>query len=257
MVQTGRIQELTYEIEHYTWHILVQCELRWKAVGEHLTKDGHILYYSGELDKSINGVGFLVNKDIKGSMIACRPIFRIIISIRLNACPFNITIIQVYHPTTDHDDAEIEELYSNIQGIINMVSKKDILIIQGDWTAKVGKDALRDWDHFGPSCHNFTNERGIWLIEFASYNNMVLANILGQHKSSRCWTWLAPNGTHHNQIDYILVQKQYRSGTNKAKTRTFPRADVGSDQDFVIMIFIVRLKEIDKPKKIRFIFNLE
>ena len=221
LAQTGRLQELTHEMEHYTWHILGLCEVRWKALGEHQTEDGHILYYSGELDKSINGVGFLVNKAIKGSVLECRPISSRIISIRLKASPFNITIIQVYAPTTDHDDEEIEEFYNKLQGIINMVSKKDILIIQRDLNVKVSKDALIDWvDHCGPSCNELTNERGRRLLEFASYNNLVLANTLGQHKASRCWTWHAPNGIHHNQIDYILIQNRYRSGINRGKTRT-------------------------------------
>ena len=82
-------------------------EVRWKALGKHETEDGPILYYSGELEKSINGVGFLVNKAIKGSVLECRPISCKIISIRLKASPFNITIIQVYSPPTDHDDEEI------------------------------------------------------------------------------------------------------------------------------------------------------
>ena len=49
----------------------------------------------------------------------------------------------MYVPITDHDDEEIEEFYNKLQGIINMVSKKDILIIQGDWNAKVDKDAIK------------------------------------------------------------------------------------------------------------------
>ena len=83
----------------------------------------------------------------------------------------------------------MEEFYNKLQGIINMVSKKDILIIQGDWNAKVGQNALKDWvDHCGPSCNELTNEKKETVLEFASYNNLVLDNTLGQHKASRCWT---------------------------------------------------------------------
>ena len=94
----------------------------------------------------------------------------------------------------------------------------DILIIQGYWSAKLVKDALKYLeDHCGPSCNELTNERWRWLLEFTSYNNLLLANTLGKHKASECCTWHAPNGTHHNQIDYILVQNHYRSGINRAK----------------------------------------
>ena len=60
-----------------------------------------------------------------------------------------------------------------------------------------------------------------------------------------------------HQIDYILVQNRFRSGINKAKTRTFPGADVGSDHDMVLLNFRVRLKKIIKPKNIRLKFNLD
>ena len=92
---------------------------------------------------------------------------------------------------------------------------------------------------------------------------MVLANTLGEHPwrtslaNIRHHNGHAPNGIHHSQIDYILVQNRYRSGIKTAITRTFPGADVGSDLDLVIMNFKVRLKKINKPKNIRLKFNLE
>ena len=77
----------------------------------------------------------------------------------------------------------------------------------------------------------------------------------GEHKASRRWTWHAPNAIHHSQIDYILVQKRFRSGINRAKTRTFTNVDTGSDHDFVMMTFRVRLKKTNKPKKTRLKFT--
>ena len=160
--------------------------------------------------------------------------------------------------TTGHDDDVVEEFYTQLRSLIDKVHKKDILIIQGDWNAKVGKDAQKDWKQFcGPSCNEVTNERGLRLLEFASYNNMVLANTLGQHKTSRCWTWHAPNGIHHNQIDYILVRNRFISGIKRGSTRTYPGADVGSDHDMVLMNFKVRLKKTKKSKSTRLKFNLD
>ena len=258
LAQTGKLQELTHELEKYTWHVVGICEVRLKSLGEHLTEEGHVLYYSGEIDKHTNGVGFLVNKNIKNSVLGCRPVSSRAISIRLRATPFNITTVQAYAPTSDHDDDAVEAFYNQLQETIDKVDKKDILIIQGDWNAKVGKDALKDWKEFcGPSCNDVTNERGLRLLEFASYNNVVLANTLGEHKASRRWTWHAPNGIHHNQIDYILVQNRFRSGIKRATTRTFPGADVGSDHDLVFVNFKLRLKTIKKPKNTRMKFNLD
>ena len=82
-------------------------------------------------------------------------------------------------------------------------------------------------------------------------------NTFGHHKASRRCTWHSPNGEHHNQIDYILVGKRFRSGVNITRTRSFPGADIGSDHDLLMMTFRLRLKKISKPKHTRLKFDLE
>ena len=85
----------------------------------------------------------------------------------------------------------------------------------------------------------------------------MLANTFGNHKASRRWTWHSPNGQHHNQIDYILVRKRFRSEVNSARTRSFPGADIGSDHDLLIVTFHLRLKRISKPIHTRLKFDVE
>ena len=111
----------------------------------------------------------------------------------------------------------------------------------------------------GPYCNFETNEneRGLRLLEFATFNNLVLTNTLGPQKSSRRWTWHSPDGQHHNQIDYILVKKRFRSGVNIHRTRSFPGADIGVDHDLVMMTFQVSLKKARKPNQPRLSFDLE
>ena len=156
------------------------------------------------------------------------------------------------------DDKKIEEFYDQLQNVIDQTPKKDILVVQGDWNAKVGRDASGNWQGIcGPLCNDDTNERGLKLLEFATFNDLVLANTFGHHKSSRRWTWHSPNGQHHNHIDYILVRKRFRSGVNIARTRSFPGADIGSDHDLLMMTFRLRLKTISKPKHTRLKFDLE
>ena len=181
-----------------------------------------------------------------------------LVSIRLRAAPFNITIIQVYAPTSGHDDSKVDHFYQQLKEIIDQTPKKDILVVQGDWNAKVGKDALADWgDVCGPYCNVETNERGLRLLEFATFNNLVLTNTLGPHKPSRRLTWHSPDGKRHNQIDYILVKKRFRSGFNIYRTRSFPGADIGSGHYLVMMTFSVRLKKARKPNQQRLRFDLE
>ena len=81
------------------------------------------------------------------------------------------------------------------------------------WNADVGRDADENWHSIcRPFCNDETNERGLKLLEFATFNDLVLANAFGHNKASRRWTWQCPNGQHHNQIDYILVRKCFWSG---------------------------------------------
>ena len=97
------------------------------------------------------------------------------ISIRLGAVPFNITIIQVYAPTPDHDDSEDDHFYQQLKKTIDQTPKKDILVVQGDWNARVGKDAQADWGEVcAPYLNVEINERGLRLLEFATFNNLVL-----------------------------------------------------------------------------------
>ena len=76
--------------------------------------------------------------------MGCRPVSSRLITIRLKASPFNITIIQAYAPTTDYDDDDIEDIYDQLQEVIDQAPKKDILVVQGDWNAKIGEDASKN-----------------------------------------------------------------------------------------------------------------
>ena len=95
-----------------------------------------------------HGVGFLVHKDIVNTIMGCHPVSSRLFTIRLRAVPFNNTIVKMYAPTSDYDDNEIEEFYDQLQNVIDQLQniidqtpKKDILVVQGDWIAKVGRNA--------------------------------------------------------------------------------------------------------------------
>ena len=135
--------------------------------------------------------------------IGCRPVSSRLITIHLRARPFNITIIQACAPTSDYDDDAVEDFYDHLQEILDEFPKKDILVVLGDWSIKVGEDAFKNCKGTcGRYCNPETNKRGLRLLEFACYNDLVLENTLGKHKLSRRWTWHSPNRGYHNQTDY-------------------------------------------------------
>ena len=127
------------------------------------------------------------------------------ISIRFQGKPFNITVIQVYAPTCNAEEAEVERFYEDLQDLLELTPKKDVLFIIGDWNAKVGSQETRGvTGKFGLAKWNEAGQR---LIEFWQKNALVIANTLFQQHKRRLYTWTSPDGQHQNQIDYILCSQ--------------------------------------------------
>ena len=87
----------------------------------------------------------MAHKEFVNCVINCEPISSRIIKIRLNALPFKVTIVQVYAPTSEHPDEEVENFYQLLNKTIDKLPRKDITVIQGDWNAKIGTNAHQNW----------------------------------------------------------------------------------------------------------------
>ena len=81
-------------MDRYRWNILGLCEMRWKNVGETTTEEGHKVFFSGKENKHEEGVGIFVLKDIVNTVMGCRPVSSRLITVRLGAVPFNISIVE-------------------------------------------------------------------------------------------------------------------------------------------------------------------
>ena len=95
------------------------------------------------------------------------------ISVHFQGKPFNITVIQAYTPTNSDEEAEVERFYENLQDLLELISKKDVLFITGDWNAKVGSQETPGVT--GKFGHGIQNEAGQRLIEFFQENSLVIA----------------------------------------------------------------------------------
>ena len=112
--------------------------------------------------------------------------------------PFNITVIQVYAPTSNAEEAEVEQFYEDLQDLLELTPKKDVLFIIGDWNAKVGSQETPGvTGKFGRGIQNETGQR---LIEFCQENALVIANTLFRQHKRRLYTWTSPDGQHQNQM---------------------------------------------------------
>ena len=139
------------------------------------------------------------------------------ISVRVQGKPFNITVIQVYAPTSNAEEAEVEQFYEDLQDFLELTPKKDVLFIIGDWNAKVrSQETPGVTGKFGLGIRNEAGQR---LIEFCQENALVIENTLFQQHKRGLYTWTSPDGQHRNQIDYILCSRRQRSSIQSTKTR--------------------------------------
>ena len=112
-------------------------------------------------------------------------------SVHFQGKPFNITVIQVYAPTSNAEEAEGEQFYEDLQDLSELTPKKDVLFITGDWNAKVGsQETTGVTGKFGLGIQKEAGQR---LIEFCQENALVIANTLFQQHKRRLYTWRAPD----------------------------------------------------------------
>ena len=105
-----------------------------------LNSDDHYIYYCRQESLRINGVAIIVNKRVRNAVLGCDRKNDRMISVHFQGKPFNLTVIQVYAPTTNAGEAEVEWFYEDLQDLLELTTKKkDVLFIE-DWNAKVGRE---------------------------------------------------------------------------------------------------------------------
>ena len=139
------------------------------------------------------------------------------ISCRFQGKPFNTTVTQVYALTSNAEEAKVEQFYEDLQDLLELTPPKDVLLIIGDWNAKVGSQkTLGLTNKFSLGVQTEAGQR---LIEFCQENALVIANTIFQEHKRRLYTCTSPDGQHQNQMDYIICSQRWRSYTQLAQTK--------------------------------------
>ncbi|GFS20103.1 mRNA cap guanine-N7 methyltransferase-like [Elysia marginata] len=162
-----------------------------------------------------------------------------------------LQIIEIFAPTTDYDDTDIEIFYEELEN--SMDKKCKYTVIVGDFNAKKGRketDEENEW--IGSSGIGKRNERGERLIDFCTANRLYITNSFFEKPASRYWTWESPGGSYKNQIDFILTndRSMFRN------TEIITKVDIGSDHRMVrstvsVNKKLTRLKRIKKRKPLK------
>ena len=132
----GKLEEVKQEMARVNVNILGISELKWTGMGEFNSDDHYI--YCGQESLRRNGVAIMVNKRVQNAVLVCNLKNDRMISVRFQGKPFNITVIQVCTPNSNAEEAEVEWFYEDLQDLLELTPKKDVLFIIGDWNAKVG-----------------------------------------------------------------------------------------------------------------------
>ena len=133
----GKSEVVKQEMARVNVDILGISELKWTGMGE-FNSDDHYIYYCGQKSLRRNGVAIIVNKRVQNEVLGCNLKNNRMISVRLQGKPFSIKVIQVYAPTSNAEEAEVERFYEDLLDLLKLTPKKDVLFIIGDWNAKVG-----------------------------------------------------------------------------------------------------------------------
>ena len=239
--QQGKLCNVTREMRNCGLHLLGVTETHWTGNGHFTTETGELVVYSGG-DAHRAGVGVIFSKVVANSMISYRPVNDRILYVRIKASPFNISLLQIYAPTTDADEEEVEAFYGQLQEFLDNCPRQDVLVIGGDFNGKVEGNSPDSCvcGRFGLGNSNSAGER---LIEFCYDNDLFITNTAFQHHTRRRYTWMSPGGRCRNQIDFILIKKRWlRCVTN---SRAYPGADCGSDHNLVAATLKLRIR---RPK---------
>ena len=111
--------------------ILGISELKWTGMGE-FNSDDHYIYYCGQESLRRNGIAIMVNKRVQNAVLGCNLKNDRMISVRLQGKPFNITVIKAYAPASNAEEAEVERCYEDLQDLLELTPKRDVLFIIGE-----------------------------------------------------------------------------------------------------------------------------
>ena len=176
----GKLEVVKQEMARVNVDVLGIGELKWTGMGE-FNSDDHYIYYCRQESLRRNGVAIIVNKRVQNAVLGCNLKNDRMIPVHFQGKPFNSRVIQAYAPTSNAEEAEDEQFCEDLQDLLELTPKRDVLFIIGDWNAKVvSQETPGVTGKFGLGIQNKVGQR---LLEFCQENTLVIANTLfQQHK---------------------------------------------------------------------------
>lgn len=242
MLSKGKLENVKREMERNMINVMGLSEVRWQGNGDFYSDKYRVIYAGGK--ESQRGVALVLDEETAKRVTEVIERNDRIMIVKLQSEPVNTAIIQVYMPTSAHDEQEVDDMYEEIEIMMNQLKGNDNLVVMGDWNAVVGEG--QEGAEVGQFGLGTRNDRGEKLVEFCRRNKLMIANTWFQHAKRRRYTWKMPGDRGRYQIDYILVRQRYRNAVKNACS--YPGADIDSDHNLVAMKMQVKLKKLKRRK---------
>ena len=239
----GKLSVVGSEMEPLRITVCGLSETKWAGEGHFTTLDGHTVVFSGASGgegREHHGVAIWIHRNTAPCLISYNPASSRVISATFSAKPRNVTVVQCNAPTAEKPDNELKKFYREVKAVLAKILKRNMLIITGDFNARVGQDA-EEKKVLGKYGHGSRNDRGQTLVDFCSEHKLIITNTLFRLNNRHRYTWTSPNRVTRSQIDYILIGKQWKRSVNNA--RTCLSADCDTDHSLVVLTIQLRFSK--------------
>ncbi|XP_072018244.1 craniofacial development protein 2-like [Amphiura filiformis] len=246
------LESLIDELRDLKWDIIGLSETKRAGEGIEELKGGAWLYNHGKTEDNRNakGIGFMIHPKFKDYIREIKYYSNRVVSLDVQLTANNhLCVVQVYAPTSEYEDEAVEEMYEDVSKAMEE-SRATYTIVMGDFNAKIGRRQSGEESIMGRYGIGERNRRGEMLLEYATQQNLVIANTFFKKKENRYWTWESPGGKIRNQIDFVLSSQ--RGILQNCEVIT--NVDIGSDHRMIRAKILLnkklaRLKFIKNSKK--------
>ena len=247
------------EMKRYGIRVLGISETRSLQSGQIRLATGEQLLYSGHtMDGAphTEGVGLMLAQEAQRALIGWEPVSSRIITAKFTSKRKNINlhITQCYAPTNDADDEKKDEFYLQLQAIVEKASTKDMIMMMGDFNAKIGSDNTGYEDTMGTHGLGVMNDNGERFADLCASNQLVIGGSIFPHKRIHKATWISPDHVTENQINHICISRKFRRAWQDVRVRR--GVDVPSDHHLLLTTVRLRLKKNITASNQRTKFNL-